>query len=102
MIVRPVLLTQFSQEVFGKLDYQSFGKRYPHLLYLGFEVQDADISGLIARGPVSQTTTPSGVVVSASYQIWKSILPELLADRTTAKLAAQINIFLAKAGLSCR
>lgn len=102
MIVRPALLTQFSQESFGKLDYQTFGKKYPHLLHIGFEVQGADVSGLVARGPVSQTTTPSGVVVLASYQIWKSILPELFADRTTCHLAAQINILLAKAGLSCR
>lgn len=105
MIIRPVLLTTYSAVAFNGISCQTFAKKYPQLLHIGFEVQDMDremLFNIISRGDLTQATTPSGVVVSASYRIWRAVLPSLLADKATAEFAAQVNAILAKNGLSCR
>ena len=74
-------------------------------MHIGFEVQELDhdvIFNIMSRGDLTQAATPSGVVVCGSYRAWRSVLPEMLADKVTAPFAAEVNAILARNGLSCR
>jgi hypothetical protein len=99
--VKLATITGFSSDVFGTADIATCGKKYPQLLVLGIQIQHMDPETLLSRGPFVLARGPTGMVVAGTYQIWKTVVPELLKEVQTAQLAGNINTLFARLGLSC-
>jgi hypothetical protein len=100
-----VVLSIFDRQALNCQDYVKFCRKWPQLALFGFELRGVApdvIEKIMNVGDLARAATPRGVVVLASFRTWTSIIPGLLSNKDTSKVAASINAILAKQGLSCR